>query len=95
MTDVNMMLCLEQCTKCDQAKELVNGRKDIIVLTFPHELNKLSDIQKTFIDKYGLMEDLQKTAPIFITADGKKLIGYLRIRKWVEDGTKRKDQEIH
>lgn len=91
----HMLFCLQQCSKCDQAKELVNGRKDILVFTFPHELDKWSDIQKTFVEKFNLMEDLQTTAPVLITADGKKLIGYLRIRKWVEDGHKGKDQEVN
>jgi hypothetical protein len=54
-------------------------------LTFPHELDKWSGIQKTFVEKFGLMDDLKTTAPIFIDGVGKKLVGFLRIKKWIQD----------
>ena len=91
----HMLLCLEQCPKCDQTKELLKDRKDVFVVSFPHDMKNWTELQKTFAEKFNILEDLMKTAPIFVTAEGEKLIGYLRIRKWVEDGNKRKDKEVH
>jgi hypothetical protein len=50
-------------------------------------MNDWSSEQRETASLYDVFEDLQKTAPI-LWIDGEKKIGYLRIRKWLED-TKR------
>ena len=90
----NMLVCLEKCTKCDQAKELMNKRTDVMIITLPHELDKWSDIQKTFFEKFKLMEDIKTTAPIFIDSEGKRLLGFLRIKKWVQDNPEKADRSL-
>ncbi|HWR64051.1 MAG TPA: hypothetical protein VN365_06600 [Candidatus Thermoplasmatota archaeon] len=41
----------------------------------------------TLAKTHNVFEDLQKTAPV-LWLDGEKQIGYLRIRKWLQDTQK-------
>jgi len=75
---------LEKCMKCTQTKQLLTGRDDIRIVTFPHDLNDWTDKELKMAKNYDVFEDLQKTAPI-LWNDGDKLVGYLRIRKWLQD----------
>jgi hypothetical protein len=73
--------------KCQEAKELIAGRNDVEIVTFPHELNKWRDEDVLLAKSHDVFEDLQKTAPV-LWLDGEKKIGYLRIRKWIQDTLK-------
>jgi len=79
-----ILFSLENCTKCMQIKEILEGRNDIKIVTFPHEMDKWSNEDLKIAKLHDVFEDLQKTAPI-LWADGEKKIGYLRIRKWLQD----------
>ncbi len=78
------LFSLENCIKCTQTKELLADRDDIKIVTFPHDINEWDDEQLNNAKSYDVFEDLQKTAPI-LWIDGEKKIGYLRIRKWLQD----------
>jgi len=67
-----------------QTKELLDGKENIEIVTFPHDINNWTDEQLNNAKSHDVFEDLQKTAPI-LWLDGKKLVGYLRIRKWLQD----------
>jgi hypothetical protein len=82
-----ILFSLEQCMKCLETKELIAGRSDIEIVTFPHDLNQWRDEDLHLAKSYDIFEDLQKTAPI-LWLDGEKKVGYLRIRKWVQDSLK-------
>jgi glutaredoxin len=82
-----ILFSLENCIKCTQTKELMKERDDIQIVTYPHEINNWSNDQLKTAKSYEVFEDLQKTAPILII-DGEKKIGYLRIRKWLQDNEK-------
>jgi hypothetical protein len=69
-----------------QTKELMTDREDIEIITYPHDINIWSQEQVEEAKNHGVFEDLQRTAPI-LWLDGKKLIGYLRIRKWIQDNS--------
>jgi len=71
--------------KCTQTKELLTDRDDIKIVTFPHDITDWSEEQLNEAKSHNVFEDLQKTAPI-LWKDGEKTIGYLRIRKWLQDG---------
>jgi len=73
--------------KCQEAKELLTGRDDVDIVTFPHDLNKWREEDLSFAKSHDVFEDLQRTAPV-LWLDGEKKIGYLRIRKWLQDTTK-------
>jgi glutaredoxin len=82
-----ILFSLEQCMKCQETKELISGRNDIEIVTFPHDVNKWRDEDYLLAKSYNVFEDLQKTAPI-LWLDGEKKVGYLRIRKWIQDTPK-------
>lgn len=79
-----ILFSLENCIKCTQTKELLTDRKDIQIVTFPHNIDDWSEIQKKEARHHDIINDLQITAPI-LWIDGKKIIGYLRIRKWLQE----------
>ena len=81
-----ILFSLENCVKCNQTKELISGRDDIEIVTFPHDINKWSDKELEQAKSHDVFDDLQITAPI-LWLDGEKKIGYLRIRKWLQDNT--------
>ena len=73
--------------KCQETKELLVGRDDVEIITFPHDLNQWREEDLTLAKTHNVFEDLQKTAPV-LWLDGEKKIGYLRIRKWLQDAQK-------
>ncbi len=79
-----ILFSLEQCVKCMQTKELMTDRDDVEIVTFPHDINEWSDEELEKAKAHDVFDDLQNTAPI-LWLDGDKKIGYLRIRKWLQD----------
>ena len=79
-----ILFSLDNCVKCMQTKELITDRNDIKIITFPHNLNDWTDEQLNDAKSYDVFENLQITAPI-LCIDDVKIIGYLRIRKWLQD----------
>jgi glutaredoxin len=79
-----ILFSLEQCMKCHEVKELLAGKDDIEIITFPHDITQWKEDDFTLAKSYNVFEDLQRTAPV-LWLDGEKKIGYLRIRKWLQD----------
>jgi len=79
-----ILFSLENCIKCTQTKELLNNRNDIKIVTYPHDIKEWNEEQLFDANSHNVLEDLHKTAPI-LWLDGEKKIGYLRIRKWLQD----------
>jgi glutaredoxin len=79
-----ILFSLENCVKCTQTKELINENDEIKIVTFPHDINKWSDEELKDANSHDVLEDLKITAPI-LWVDGEKTVGYLRIRKWLQD----------
>ena len=79
-----ILFSLENCIKCNQTKELLTNRDDIKIVTYPHDISEWSKEQLDEAKSYEIFEDLQITAPILLLNNEKK-IGYLRIRKWLQD----------
>lgn len=80
----HILFTLENCIKCTQTKEVLNKKNinyDIIKL--PHEIGNWKENHHEITKKYNVFNDIQRTAPILI-ADGEKIIGYLRIRKYFQ-----------
>jgi glutaredoxin len=78
------LFSLEQCVKCQETKELLVGRNDVDIVTFPHDLAQWREEDFELAKSHDVFEDLKKTAPV-LWLDGEKKIGYLRIRKWLQD----------
>jgi len=79
-----VLFSLENCAKCMQTKELLTDRDDIKIVTYPHDISDWNDYQLNEAKSHDVFEELQITAPI-LWIDGEKLVGYLRIRKWLQD----------
>jgi len=79
-----ILFSLENCMKCTQTKQLLTNRDDIKIVTYPHDLSEWSKEQLNEARKFEVFEDLQITAPI-LWLNNEKKIGYLRIRKWLQD----------
>lgn len=79
-----ILFSLENCTKCTQTKELLHDRNDIKIVTYPHEISNWNDNQMNEAKSHDVFENLQVTAPV-LWLDGEKIVGYLRIRKWLQD----------
>jgi len=79
-----ILFSLDNCVKCMQTKEEIKDRNDIKIITFPHNIDDWTDKQLSDAKSHEVFEDLQITAPI-LWIDGAKIIGYLRIRKWLQD----------
>lgn len=82
-----ILFSLENCVKCMQTKELIEDRNDIRIVTYPHDITNWTDEQLNDAKSHNVFEDLQQTAPV-LWVDGVKHIGYLRIRKWIQDNKK-------
>ena len=82
--DKKILFSLENCMKCTQTKELLTDRNDIKIITYPHDINNWSEEQLKEAKTNDVFEDLLKTAPV-LWVHGEKQIGYLRIRKWLQD----------
>ena len=82
-----ILFSLENCPKCIQIKEIIKDRNDIKIITFPHNIADWNEKQLKDTENYDVFNDLQITAPV-LWVDGKKFIGYLRIRKWLQDNEK-------
>ena len=70
--------------KCVQTKQLLSDRDDVSVITLPHDISDWDKNQLQTTKTHEVFEELQRTAPI-LWDDGEKHIGYLRIRKWIQD----------
>lgn len=79
-----ILFSLKACMKCTQTKEIIGDREDINIKTYPHDIIDWSEEQLNEAKSHDVFDDLQKTAPI-LWIDGEKKIGYLRIRKWLQD----------
>ncbi|MFH1101703.1 MAG: hypothetical protein V1726_06685 [Methanobacteriota archaeon] len=82
-----VLFSLKECVKCTQTKELLTDRNDVKIVTFPHDLTQWNTQELELAKSHDVLEDLKKTAPI-LWIDGKKTIGYLRIKKWLQDEKK-------
>ena len=82
--DKTILFSLENCEKCLQIKELIGNTNGIEIFTFPHNLDNWTKDQLDEAKNHDVFSDLQITAPI-LWVDGKKFIGYLRIRKYLQD----------
>jgi hypothetical protein len=77
-----ILFSLEHCPKCDQTKQLLTNRDDVDIITFPHDLATWTPQHLELALGHDVFEDLKITAPI-LWKDGKKTVGYLRIKKWL------------
>jgi len=79
-----ILFSLENCMKCNQTKQLLSDDTDVKIIQLPHDYSSWSDEEKHTVESFDVMDDLQRTAPI-LYVDGEKFVGFLRIKKWIQD----------
>ena len=77
-----VLFCLSPCHKCDQIKEQITSDK-IKIITLSHVLSAWSKEDKEIVEENNVLEDLKRTAPILVLEDKTKLVGQLRIQRWL------------
>ena len=83
----HIMYSLENCQKCNYAKDLLSGREDIEYITLPHDMKKWTEPQRAKVEAYNVFDHLRRTAPIFVILPSEKiLVGYLDIKRALDDG---------
>jgi len=77
------LFCLTNCPKCDSVKDLTRGLS-INIITFPHSFESWTSEDIRRAEEHNVLEDLKVTAPVLVLANGTKLIGQLRIMRWLQ-----------
>jgi len=77
-----ILFCLSPCYKCDQIKEQITD-ESIIIVNLSHNFSEWKELQKKLVKQYNVLEDLKITAPILVLEDKTKLVGQLRIQRWL------------
>ena len=82
-----ILFSLEKCVKCNETKKMLSDQEDIKIVTYPHNLSEWTREQIEEAKTYDVFEDLKKTAPV-LWVDGKKEVGFLRIKRWFKEYVK-------
>ena len=77
-----ILFSLEQCPKCNQIKKQITDDK-IKIVTLSHSISKWSEDEIKMVEEHNVLEDLKRTAPILVLEDKTKLVGQLRIQRWL------------
>ena len=82
---MDIIVCVKRVPETAEADIVVDETaKDIKTAGLVFDINEWDNEQLNDAKSHDVFEDLQKTAPI-LWIDGEKKIGYLRIRKWLQD----------
>ena len=84
MIEKPILFTLPNCDKCELTREYLKDT-DYGLYPLPKDLKKWLGADKEIVEKYGIMEDIQRTAPILVIPETKeKFVGLLRIKRWVD-----------
>lgn len=76
-----MLFCLEKCLKCEAVKPLAI-KAGIPIVTLAYEGPEVWEADELeLVKQYGVIDDL---APVLVLENGTKLVGQLRIMKWLQ-----------
>ena len=81
MRNKPILFSLENCKRCEYIKERIPKDLDIEVKTYPHDLRDWTPDQLAEACYYEVYTDLQRTAPILILPDGRKITSVIEIKK--------------
>lgn len=78
-----ILFSLENCERCEYVKKHLPDGIDIEIKTYPHDIKEWSVEQLAEAAYFEVYADLQKTAPILLLPDGKKLTSVIEIKKFL------------
>ncbi len=80
-----ILFSLENCKRCEYVKKHLPEGVDIEIKTYPHDLKEWSPDQLAEAAYYEVLSDLQRTAPILLLPDGKKLTSVIDIKNFLSN----------
>ncbi len=80
-----ILFSLENCKRCEYVKKHLSEGVDIEIKTYPHDLKEWSPDQLAEAAYYEVLSDLQRTAPVLLLPDGKKLTSVIDIKNFLSN----------
>ncbi len=80
-----ILFSLENCKRCEYVKKHLPEGVDIEIKTYPHDLKEWSPDQLAEAAYYEVLSDLQRTAPVLLLPDGKKLTSVIDIKNFLSN----------
>ena len=80
-----ILFSLENCKRCEYVKKHLPEGVDIEIKTYPNDLKEWSPDQLAEAAYYEVLSDLQRTAPILLLPDGKKLTSVIDIKNFLSN----------
>lgn len=81
MREKPILFTLENCERCEYIKKKIPDDLDIEVKMYPHDIKDWSPDQLVETCYYEVYLDLQRTAPILLLPDGRKITSIIEIKK--------------
>jgi len=80
-----ILFSLENCKRCEYVKKHLPEGVDIEIKTYPHDVKEWSSDQLAEAAYYAVLSDLQRTAPILLLPDGRKLTSVIDIKNFLSN----------
>ncbi|HEC81532.1 MAG TPA: hypothetical protein ENI42_03790 [Thermoplasmatales archaeon] len=80
MVEKPILFSLENCERCEFVKSRIPEGLDIEVKTYPHDFRDWTVEQITEAAFHEVYADLQRTAPVLLLPDGRKLTSVIEIK---------------
>ncbi|HDO19785.1 MAG TPA: hypothetical protein ENG74_03570 [Thermoplasmatales archaeon] len=83
MTEKPILFSLENCKRCEFVKKKIPDDLEIEIKTYPHDVKDWTPEQLAEVAYYEVYTDLQRTAPILLLPDGRKLTSVIEIKNFI------------
>jgi len=80
-----ILFSLENCKRCEYVKSRIPDGVDIEIKTYPHDIKDWSPEQLAEACYYEVYTDLQRTAPILLLPDGRKITSVIEIKNLLKE----------
>lgn len=75
-----ILFSLENCKRCEFVKSRIPNGFDIEIKMYPHDVKDWTTDQMAEAAFYEVYADLQRTAPILLLPDGRKITNVVEIK---------------
>ena len=80
MREKPILFSLENCDRCEYVKKKIPEDAEVEVKTYPHDIKDWTPEQLAEACYYEVYSDLQRTAPILLMPDGRKITSVIEIK---------------